>query len=59
MTTYTVLLEDGTTGTLNSDTLDGQPAEAFVGENVTVRLHDSNGNPVEHEGKLLEVLEGA
>ena len=57
MTTYTVLLEDGTTGTINSDTLDGQHAEAFVGEVVTVHLHDENGNPIELEGALVEVLE--
>lgn len=57
MTIYTVLLEDGTTGTINSDTLDGQSAEAFVGETVNVHLHDENGNPVEREGELVEVLE--
>ena len=57
MTAYTVLLEDGTTGTINSDTIDGQHAEAFVGEIVTVHLHDENGNPVEREGVLVEVLE--
>lgn len=57
MTTYTVLLEDGTTGTINSDTLDGQSAEAFIGETVNVHIHDENGNPVEREGVLVEVLE--
>lgn len=59
MTIYTVLLDDDTTGTINSDTLDGQSAVAFVGETVNVHLHDENGNPIEKEGTLVEVLESS
>lgn len=54
---YTVLLEDGTVGIINDDTLDGQSAEAFIGEFVNVHLHDKNGNAIEREGRLVEVLE--
>jgi hypothetical protein len=54
---YTVLLENGTVGTISDDTLDGQSAETFVGEVVNVHLHDENGNAIEREGKLVEVLE--
>lgn len=44
---YTVELEDGTIGKINDNTLDGQSAEAFIGEVVNVHLHDENGNPIE------------
>jgi hypothetical protein len=54
---YTVALEDGTVGTINDDTLDGQSADAFIGETVNVHLHDENGNPIEVQGKLVEVLD--
>ncbi len=54
---YTVLLADGTTGTINSDTIDGQSAEEFIGEIMNVHLTDENGNPIEREGRLVEVLE--
>ena len=56
---YTVLLETGTVGTIDSDTLDGQSANDFIGERVTAHLHDENGNPVEVQGTLVEVLEEA
>ena len=56
-TIYTVLLEDNTVGTISSDTLDGQSAEAFIGDIVNVRLHDENGNEIQKEGRLVEVLE--
>ena len=54
---YLVALEDGTTGLVNSDTLDGQSADAFIGETINVHLHDENGNPIEVAGVLAEVLE--
>lgn len=57
MITYTVLLADGTVGTISDDTLDGQHAEAFIGEIVNVHLNDENGNNIEVQGKLVEVLE--
>lgn len=56
MTTYTVLLEDGTIGTVSDDTLDGQHPDAFQGEVLNVHLHDENGNPIEARGVLTEVL---
>ena len=55
---YTVLLICGTVGKVSSDTLDGQSAEEFIGERVTVHLHDQNGNDIEVYGTLVEVLEG-
>ena len=54
---YTVRLEDGTTGTIDSNTIDGQNADDYMGEVVNVHLFDENGNPVEREGRLFEVLE--
>ena len=52
---YTVLLTDGTTGTI--DTLNGQSASEFLGEFVAVNLHDENGNPITAYGVLAEVLD--
>lgn len=54
---YKILLEDGTVGTVNDDTLDGQHPDAFTGEVINVHLHDENGNPIEKSGRLVEVLE--
>jgi hypothetical protein len=54
---YTVLLQNGTVGTIDSDTINGQHAEAFMGETVTVDLYDENGFSIEVEGKLVDVLE--
>lgn len=54
---YTVRLSDDTVGTIDSDTIDGQHADAFMGEVVNVHLVDENGNPIEVEGRLAEVLE--
>lgn len=56
---YTVLLEDGTVGTIDSKTIYGQSAVAFMGEAVTVYLHDENGNPIERRGKMVDVLEAS
>ena len=54
---YTVLLSDGTVGTIAGDSINGQHANAFIGEIMTVHLHDENGMPIEVEGTLVEVLE--
>ena len=54
---YTVTLEDGTTGAIDSNTIDGQHADVFIGEIVNVHLFDEEGNQIEHEGRLVEVLE--
>jgi len=53
---YSVMLANGTVGTIDTDTLDGQHPEAFIGERVNVHLHDENGMPMEIEGILDEVL---
>ena len=55
-TTYTVLLNDGTVGTICSSTLDGQSAVDFIGEVVNVHHYDENGNSIESQGVLVEVL---
>ena len=57
MKKFTVLLNDGTVGTITDDCLSGQHANAFIGEMVNVHLHDENGNNIEAEGILEEVLE--
>ena len=55
---YTGRLEDGTVGTI---TLEGQNVETligdFIGEVVNVQLHDENGNSIEVEGQLVEILD--
>ena len=56
MTTYNVVINDNTTGTIDDSTLDGLSPEDFIGEMVTIHAHDENGNPVEHYGRLTEVL---
>ena len=55
---YTVLLQNGTVGTINSDTFSQEQSAAdFIGEIVRVKLHDENGNLIEKDGVLAEVLE--
>jgi len=55
-TTHTVLLSCGTVGTVSSDTIDGQDIALFIGEVLNVHLHDDNGNPIEVEGRVEEIL---
>jgi len=57
MKTYNCLLDNGTVGTITDDSIDGQHADAFIGERVNVHLHDENGFPIEKTGILVEVLE--
>jgi len=56
MVRYTVLLDGETTGTIDDDTLDGQRAHAFLGEQMRAKSVDENGNPIEVEGILTDVL---
>ena len=56
---FTVLLTNGFTGTIDSDSIDGQDATAFIGEMVNVHAFDVNGNSVNIEGVLAEVLESS
>jgi len=51
---FTVLLKDGTVGDI---TLSEQHADDLIGEVVNVHSHDENGNPIEVQGELVEVLE--
>lgn len=57
MSIYNVVINGDTTGTIDTDTLDGQHPDAFMGEYVTIKSHDENGIPCEHYGKLTEVLD--
>ncbi len=50
MTQFTVLLEDGTVGVVDSIHSD------IVGDLLTVELHDENGNKIETIGTVVEVL---
>lgn len=52
----TVLLENGTVGTIQANSIDFQNPENFIGEVVRVQLQDENGGTIETEGKLIEVL---
>ncbi len=51
---YTVLLADGTIGTVDDSTTDGQSPLDF--DVINVHLHDENGCPIEVEGKPVEIL---
>lgn len=55
-TIYNVVINGDTTGTICDSTLDGQHPEAFIGEIVRIKSHDENGNNIELEGRLTEVL---
>jgi len=57
MSKYRCLLRDGTVGSVDTDTLDGQHPDFFLGDRVNVQLHNENGMPIEKEGVLIEVLE--
>ena len=53
---YVVRLADGTIGKICSDTIDGQHANAFIGEVVNVHFYDDNGANIERQGKLVAVI---
>ena len=54
---HTVRLTNNSVGTMDTDTLCGQHPEAYIGEVVIIHLRDENGNGIEAEGVLAEVLE--
>ena len=51
---YTVVLDDGTTGAMSTIFLD---AYALIGKRITIRTKNENGRLVEKRGKLAEILE--
>ncbi|MCK5600646.1 hypothetical protein KAR91_02185 [Candidatus Pacearchaeota archaeon] len=51
-----VLLESGTVGIIAMDSIDFDENNIDVGEIYNVHLHDENGNPIEEEGKVTEIL---
>lgn len=51
---YTVLLADGTIGTVDDSFTDGQSPLDF--ETINVHLHDENGFQIEVEGVPLAIL---
>ena len=53
-TIYTVLLADGTVGTVDDNTTDGQNPLDF--DVINVHLHDENGFPIEVSGKPVDIL---
>jgi hypothetical protein len=55
-TIYHVILDDDTTGTIDSDTLDGQAADNFLGEVMRAKSRDENGMTIEVDGVLTDVL---
>jgi len=57
MKTWTVLLDNETTGTISQDTINGKEITDFIGERMRAQSHDENGNAIEVEGILTEVLE--
>ena len=58
-TKHTVRLQDNTIGKIDADSIDYLNPECFLGEMVNVHLNDENGNPLEVEGILAEVLESS
>ena len=57
MSVYTVKLMDGTVGTIDSSCLGCSIAEDFIGDWMTVQLHNENGEQIEVTGILESVLE--
>lgn len=53
----TVMLENGTVGTVNASTIDFQDINDFIGETMTVKINDENGNEIELTGKMVSVIE--
>jgi hypothetical protein len=51
---YTVVLDDGTTGAMSTIFLD---AYQLIGKKVNIRTKNENGRLVEKRGKLAEILE--
>lgn len=51
MAKVTAVLESGTVGTFDGN------ENVVLGEVVTVRLHDENGNHIQETGVLIEVLD--
>ena len=51
---YTVLLDDGTVGSVDDATTDGQSPLYF--DVINVHLHDENGFPIEVSGKPVDIL---
>lgn len=56
---HTVLLENGTVGTVSRVSIDYAEIHTFLDEIVTVEFHDENGELQRLEGKMVEVLEVA
>jgi hypothetical protein len=56
---HTVLLENGTVGTISRSSIDCQDIHTWIGEIVTLEFYDENGDIQRQEGKMVEVLEVA
>lgn len=54
---HNVVLDDGTVGTIDDDTVDHQDLNDFIGKRMTVHLQDENGESIEKDGILTEVLD--
>ena len=52
---YTIILDNGTVGTVDDSTTDGQNPMAF--DVINVHLHDENGFPIEIFGKPVSILD--
>jgi len=50
---YKVYLKGGTTGAIVTE----KSADNLIGTDVTVRSRDENGNPIQFQGIVEEVLE--
>jgi len=51
-----VLIADGTTGFIYSDTVDYVSESDMIGDKLNIHYHDENGNPCEKIGEMTEVL---
>lgn len=56
---HTVLLENGTVGVVSRFSINYESIHSFLGESVTVKLYDENGNLQRQRWKMVEVLEVA
>jgi len=54
---HSILLEDGTIGTIEPSSIGYQNPELFIGERLVVLLNDENGMLITKSGKVAEILE--
>jgi len=57
MSTITIRLEDGTTGTIDAYSVEFNDVEDLVGQKLNIHTADENGNDINIVGVVAEILE--